>query len=68
MTTLNLQIPAIHCGHCVHTISMEVGELEGVESVSVDEAAKTASITFGPPASEEEIRGLLAEINYPAEE
>jgi copper chaperone CopZ len=68
MNTLKLHIPAIHCGHCVHTISMEVGELDGVENVAVDESTKMATISFGPPASEDEIRGLLSEINYPAED
>jgi copper chaperone CopZ len=46
---------------------MEVGELQGVQSVKADEAAKKVQITFEPPASEEKIKALLAEINYPAE-
>jgi copper chaperone CopZ len=67
MTTVTYNIPAIHCGHCTHTIEMEVGELQGVQSVKADEAAKKVQITFEPPASEEKIKALLAEINYPAE-
>jgi copper chaperone CopZ len=47
---------------------MEVGELDGVESVQVDEASKKATVTFGPPATEEKIVDLLKEINYPPEQ
>jgi copper chaperone CopZ len=60
-------VPAIHCGHCTHTIEMEVGELPGVQSVKADQGTKKVQITFEPPASEEKIKALLAEINYPAE-
>ncbi len=66
MTTLTLSVPAISCGHCVHTIQTELSELEGVQQVQADAAAKTVVVTFAPPASEETIKALLAEINYPA--
>lgn len=67
MTTVTYSIPAIHCGHCTHTIEMEVGELPGVQSVKADQATKKVQISFETPASEEKIKALLAEINYPAE-
>ncbi len=67
MTTVTSSVPAIHCGHCTHTIEMEVGELQGVQSVNADEAAKKVQITFEAPASEEKIKTLLAEIDYPVE-
>ena len=67
MTTVTYTVPAIHCGHCTHTIEMEVGELQGVESVKADQGTKKVQITFDVPATEEKIKALLAEINYPAE-
>ena len=67
MTTVTYSVPAIHCGHCTHTIEMEVGELQGVQTVKADEASKKVVIMFDAPASEEKIKSLLAEINYPAE-
>ena len=67
MTTVTYSVPAIHCGHCTHTIEMEVGELQGVQSVKADQAAKKVQITFDAPASEEKIKSLLAEIDYPVE-
>jgi copper chaperone len=67
MTTVTYNVPAIHCGHCTHTIEMEVGELKGVQSVKADQATKKVHITFDEPASEEKIKALLTEIDYPAE-
>lgn len=67
MTTVTYNVPAIHCGNCIRTIEMEVGELEGVQSVKADEATKKVEITFDSPASEQTIKALLNEINYPAE-
>ena len=32
MTTVTYNVPAMHCGHCTHTIEIEVGELQGVQS------------------------------------
>jgi copper chaperone CopZ len=67
MTTVTYSIPAIHCGHCTHTIEMEVGDLQGIQSVKADQATKRVQISFEAPATEEKIKALLAEINYPAE-
>lgn len=65
MTTVTYTIPNISCHHCVHTIKSEVSELPGVKTVDADVATKVATITFEAPASEDSIKGLLAEINYP---
>lgn len=65
MTTVTYSIPNISCGHCVHTIQSEVAELAGVQSVKADQASRTAVIVFDTPATEEAIKALLAEINYP---
>ena len=67
MTTVTYTVPAISCGHCTHTIETEVGELTGVQSVKAEIDTKKVVITFDAPASEEKIKALLAEINYPAE-
>jgi copper chaperone len=67
MTTITFNVPAIHCGHCTHTIEMEVGELQGVQAVKADVDTKKVEITFDAPASEEKIKALLAEIEYPVE-
>lgn len=65
MTTVSYSIPNISCGHCVHTIQSELGDLEGVKSVQANQESRTAVITFEPPATEAKIKALLSEINYP---
>jgi copper chaperone CopZ len=43
---------------------MEVGDLEGVQSVEARHDTKEVTIVFGEPATEEQIVALLREINY----
>lgn len=65
MQTVTYTIPNISCNHCVHTIKMEVSDLEGVSQVEANQESKQATISFEAPATEETIKSLLAEINYP---
>lgn len=65
MTTITYNVPGIHCEHCTHTIEMEVGELDGVKSVKAELNTKNVTINFDAPASEEKIKALLTEIEYP---
>lgn len=67
MTTITVKAPAISCGHCVHTIQNEVGELAGVKSVKAEETSKLVTIAFDDPATKETIEALMAEIGYPVE-
>ncbi len=67
MTTVKYNVPNISCGHCVHTIQMEVGDLEGVDTVVASNDTKTVEITFDDPATEEKIVALMKEINYAPE-
>jgi len=66
MSTITYSIPSIHCMHCTHTIEMELSELSGVQSVKTDLEAKKVTVTFDPPADDQKVRALLAEIQYPA--
>jgi len=65
MTTVSYSVPAMHCDHCTHTIETELSELQGVQSVKADLETKKVQIAFETPASEEKIKALLAEIEYP---
>jgi len=65
MTTTTYSVPSISCGHCVNAIQMEVGEMDGVQSVTADAATKMVKITFDAPANEDAIKNLMAEINFP---
>ncbi|HAY84522.1 MAG TPA: heavy metal transporter [Chloroflexi bacterium] len=67
MTTVTFTVPKISCGHCVHTIQMEVGDLEGVQSVKASNETKQVEVVFEAPATEDKIVALMKEINYPPE-
>jgi len=68
MNTVTYTVPGIHCNHCIHTIKMEVGEMEGIQSVEADLAGKEVVVNFTDPATPEKIKLLLKEINYPVQE
>ena len=68
MASKTFQVPNISCHHCVMTIQRELGELEGVVSVTGDVDTKTVTVEWEPPATWEGIKSLLDEINYPAAE
>ena len=69
MTTKTVSVPSISCGHCVATIEREVGELEGVSSVSAQEATRDVTISWDADATDwAAIESLMKEINHaPAE-
>jgi len=65
MTSKTYSVPSISCGHCVNTIQVEVGEMDGVESVSANAETKMVDIIFDAPEDEAAIKSLMAEINFP---
>lgn len=67
MEKISVNVPAIHCSHCAHTIKMELSELPGIKSIEVDVDKKEINATYEQPATEQKIRDLLIEINYPPE-
>jgi len=67
MTKETFSIPNISCGHCVMSIKNELSELEGVTTVEGDPGNKSITVEFNPPATLEQIRETLKEINYPAD-
>lgn len=67
MTTKTFTVPNISCGHCTHTIEMELGDMAGVTSVKAEEASKQVTVSWEDPANWDKIQGLLQEINYPPE-
>ena len=66
METTKFSIPNISCGHCVKAVQKELNEMEGVSSVEGDPGKKEVSVSWEAPATDEKIKALLKEINYPA--
>jgi len=65
MTSKTYSVPNISCGHCVHTIQTELAQLTGVARVEASQERKEVKVEFDAPATEDSIRALMAEINYP---
>ena len=65
MSTVTYTIPNISCHHCVNTISMELGDLPGVELVEGDVDTKQVVVTFDAPVTAAQLEKTLAEIDYP---
>jgi len=65
MITTTYTIPNISCGHCVHAITSELIELNGVSKVDGNIETKQVTVQFDAPATAELIENLLAEMNYP---
>lgn len=59
-------ISNITCGHCTNSIKSELAEAAGVVAVEAEPGAKEVTVKWDLPANEAIIRGILAEINYPA--
>ncbi len=60
MTTYS--VPGISCDHCKRAIEGEVGQVEGVDRVEVDVAAKTVDVAG--EASEAAVRSAIDEAGY----
>lgn len=65
MQTKTFEVPNISCGHCVMTIQNEVGDLAGVSKVQADQNTRLVTVEWDNPATWEQIKALLVEINYP---
>lgn len=67
MNSKTFTVPNISCGHCTHTIEMEVSDLAGVKSVKAEIESKKVTVAWEQPATWDGIASLLQEINYPPE-
>lgn len=66
--TARFKTSGMHCSSCVMLIEMEVGELEGVESVKADHADGVTAVTFDESAvSEERIMDTIRSAGYEVE-
>jgi len=52
------------CGHCVSSVSSEVGKISGVSSVEVDLASGAVKVASDAPIDRELVRGAVEEAGY----
>jgi len=62
MTTRLYAVPEVTCDHCRTAIEGEVGEVPGVDSVTVDIAAK--QVTVVGDADDAAVRAAIVEAGY----
>ena len=63
MSTVTYSVPDVSCAHCEAAITSEVSTVAGVESVEVDIAKKTVTVT-GEPLDEQAIVAAIDEAGY----
>jgi copper chaperone len=57
-------VAGMTCGHCVASVTEEVGELDGVTSVEVDLASGRVTVTSSAPLSEEAVQAAVDSAGY----
>ena len=65
MQSKTVTVPNISCGHCTHTVEMELKDIAGVNSVKADIDSKQVVVEWGDPATWTQIEAMMVEINYP---
>ncbi|MBN1565016.1 MAG: cation transporter [Anaerolineae bacterium] len=68
MPSKTFEVPNISCGHCVMAVQNEVSELTGVSKVQADKDTKMVTVEWDTPATWDQIKAALTEINYPPAE
>ena len=65
--TTTYTVVGMTCGHCVSSVSEEVGALAGVEAVGVDLATGTLTVTADASVDEPAVRAAVEEAGYTLE-
>lgn len=64
MITQTFRVKGMTCGHCVNSVSSEVGALPGVDDVQVDLTAGTVTIQSAATLDEQAVREAVDEAGY----
>ncbi|UUZ61667.1 cation transporter [Nocardioides sp. B-3] len=64
MDTQTLTVTGMTCGHCVASVTEEISELASVESVDVDLATGTVTVTSSQPLDPAAVRAAVEEAGY----
>lgn len=64
--TATYRVPGMSCEHCKASVTEEVGEVSGVQSVDVDLETKLVTVT-GSTLDDGALRAAIEEAGYEAE-
>jgi copper chaperone len=62
--TRTFTVTGMTCGHCVASVTEEVGELDGVESVDVVLDTGAVTVTSSQPVDDAAVRAAVEEAGY----
>lgn len=64
MTETVYSVKGMTCGHCVNSVTAEVGKLDGVTGVRVDLASGAVTVTSVSPLDEAAVAAAVDEAGY----
>ena len=64
MSTDTYTVTGMTCGHCVASVTEEVGELPGVSDVAVDLESGRLTVTAEPSVGADQVRAAVEEAGY----
>ncbi|MFL6108657.1 MAG: heavy-metal-associated domain-containing protein [Marmoricola sp.] len=64
MSTATYTVTGMTCGHCVASVSEEIGELAGVTSVDVVLETGAVTVTSAGPLDDDAVRAAVEEAGY----
>jgi copper ion binding protein len=62
--TATYTVSGMTCGHCVKSVTEEVGAIAGVTGVDVDLATGKVTVTSSAPLSEKDVEAAVDEAGY----
>ena len=63
-TVTEYTVTGMTCGHCVASVTEEVGAIAGVSAVAVDLATGRVTVTSGGPLEVAAVKEAVAEAGY----
>ncbi|MWA01479.1 copper ion binding protein [Actinomadura sp. LD22] len=64
MSTATYTVTGMTCGHCVASVTEEVGQVAGVTAVDVDLESGRVTVTSEAPVDDALIKGAVEEAGY----
>ena len=64
MSISTYTVSGMTCGHCIASVTEEIGEIDGVQEVAADLASGQVVVTSDGPVDPADIRAAVEEAGY----
>ena len=64
MSTSTYTVTGMTCGHCIASVTEEIGEIGGVQEVAVDLTTGQVTVTSDGPVDPGDVRTAVEEAGY----